>query len=58
MQNVDWMDGWVIPLRLVRLLEHLAVLIMRNSEEGQPLDWLVTSGTKLQIQSKSLPSKS
>ena len=25
-QNVDWMDGWsgwVIPLRLLRLLEHL-----------------------------------
>ena len=21
-----WMDGWVIPLRLLRLLEHLAVL--------------------------------
>ena len=21
-----WMDGWVMPLRLLRLLEHLAVL--------------------------------
>ena len=28
MQNVEWVMGeWVIPLRLLRLLEHLAVLI-------------------------------
>ena len=27
MQNVEWVMGeWVIPLRLLRLLEHLAVL--------------------------------
>ena len=28
MQNVEWVMGeWVIPLRLLRLLEHLVVLI-------------------------------
>ena len=27
MQNVEWVMEWVIPLRLLRLLEHLAVLI-------------------------------
>ena len=29
MQNVEWVMEWVIPLRLLRLLEHLAVLINR-----------------------------
>ena len=31
MQNVEWVMGeWVIPLRLLRLLEHLAVLKSTN----------------------------
>ena len=31
MQNVEWVMGeWVIPLRLLRLLEHLEVLIILN----------------------------
>ena len=32
MQNVEWVMGeWVIPLRLLRLLEHLVVLRMSIS---------------------------
>ena len=32
------MDGWVIPLRLLRLLEHLAVLIKMNYDELRQKD--------------------
>ena len=40
MQNVEWVTGeWVIPLRLLRLLEHLAVLI-KFEYEIMP-GWLV-----------------
>ena len=32
MQNVEWVMGeWVIPLRLLGILEHLAVLKMLNN---------------------------
>ena len=37
MQNVEWVMGeWVIPLRLLRLLEHLAVLISSKQEPLVP----------------------
>ena len=43
MQNVEWVMGeWVIPLRLLRLLEHLAVLINLKS--------IVLCATKVYLQ--------
>ena len=33
MQNVEWVMEWMIPLRLLRLLEHLAVLKMKKGSE-------------------------
>ena len=35
MQNVEWVMGeWVIPLRLLRLLEHLAVLKISSAKKA------------------------